>query len=188
LLPPVGAARPDRGRYAGRQRKAVAMQITGLKDMYFAELQELVSVEQQLAEALARMASVASHPSLKHAFETHRRQTLAQGDRLRAILSGHNAEAEAHTDQAVQAMIKETEKMIDMLKSDDLRDAGLIASAQKLEHYEIAAYGSVAALAGQLELRDDQHLLHETLEEEKDADELLTTLAKSEINQDALAA
>jgi ferritin-like metal-binding protein YciE len=124
------------------------MQITGLKDMYIAELQELVSVEQEPAEALARMASVASHPSLKHAFETHRRQTLARGDRLRAILSGHNAEAEAHTDQAVQAMIKETEKMIDILKSDELCDAGLIASAQKLEHYEIAAYGSLAALAG----------------------------------------
>ena len=164
------------------------MQITGFKDMYIAELQELVSVEQQLGEALARMASVVSHPSLKEAFEAHRRQTLAQGDRLRAILSRHNAEAQAHTDQAVQAMINETEKMIDMLKGDDLRDAGLIASAQKLEHYEIAAYGSAAALAGQLELRDDQQLLHESLEEEKRADELLTQLAKSEINQDALAA
>jgi len=65
--------------------------------------------------------------------------------------------------------------------------AGLIASAQKLEHYEIAAYGSAAALAGQLELRDDQHLLHESLDEEKRMDALLTSLAKSQINQDAVA-
>src|SRR5262249_8621568 len=101
---------------APTQRKAVAMQITGFKDMYNAELQELVSVEPLLGDALDRMAGVASHPSLKNAFETHRRQTLAQGDRLRAILGGHNAAAQAHTDQALQAMIKETEKMIDMLK------------------------------------------------------------------------
>jgi ferritin-like metal-binding protein YciE len=164
------------------------MQITNFKDLYIAELQELVSVERQLGEALARMASVAAHPSLKQAFETHRRETLVQGERLRAILNRHNAAVDAHTDQALQAMIKEAEKMIDILSGDDLRDAGLLASAQKIEHYEIAAYGSAAALAGQLELRDDQQLLHETLEEEKDADELLTTLAKSEINQDALAA
>jgi uncharacterized protein DUF892 len=102
LLHPVVAAGPDGGgkpgNSAGRwkakgktkgkaKRKATPMQITGFKDMYIAELQELVSVEQQLAEALDRMASVASHPSLKHAFETHRRQTLAQGERLRAILT-----------------------------------------------------------------------------------------------------
>ncbi|WP_024507488.1 DUF892 family protein [Bradyrhizobium sp. ARR65] len=164
------------------------MQITNFKDMYIAELQELVSVEQQLGKALERMAGVASHPSLKDAFEKHRRQTATQCDRLRSILQKHKAEADAHTDQALQAMIKETEKMIGMLKGDDLRDAGLLASAQKLEHYEIAAYGSVAALAGQLELRDDQRLLHESLEEEKRTDELLTSLAKGEINQDALAA
>jgi ferritin-like metal-binding protein YciE len=164
------------------------MQITNFKDMYIAELQELVSVEQQLAEALNRMAGAASHPSLKHAFERHRRQTATQRDRLRSILQSHKADSETHTDQALQAMIKETEKMMGMLKGDDLRDVGLLASAQKLEHYEIAAYGSAAALAGQLELRDDQRLLHDSLEEEKRTDELLTSLAKGEINQDALAA
>ena len=164
------------------------MQITNFKDMYMAELQELLSMEQQLSEALMRMAEAVSHPSLKDAFRRHQRQTLAQADRLRSILKEHKAEGETHTDQALQAMIKEAGKMIEMLKGDDLRDAGLLASAQKLEHYEIAAYGSVAALAGQLELRDDQQLLHDSLEEEKRTDELLTSLAKGEINQDALAA
>jgi ferritin-like metal-binding protein YciE len=164
------------------------MEIKSFKDLYIAELQELVSVEQQLGETLQRMATVASHPSLKDAFTRHHRQTMTQGDRLREILGKHKANAAAHTDQGLQALIKETEKMMSMLKGDDLRDAGLLASAQKLEHYEIAAYGSVAALAGQLELRDDQRLLHESLEEEKRTDELLTSLAKGEINQDALAA
>ena len=75
-----------------------------------------------------------------------------------------------------------------IVEGDDLRDAGLIASAQKLEHYEIAAYGSAAALAGQLNLRDDQMLLHDSLLEEKEADAILTDIAKGEVNPDALAA
>ena len=78
--------------------------------------------------------------------------------------------------------------MLSILEGDDLRDAGLIASAQKLEHYEIAAYGSAAALAGQLDLRDDQMLLHDSLLEEKEADAILTDIAKGEVNPDALAA
>src|SRR5436305_818266 len=82
----------------------------------------------------------------------------------------------AHTDQAMTALIAETEKMLRMLQGDDLRDAGLIASAQKLEHYEIAAYGTAAALAGQLDLREDQRTLHDLLEEEKRIDLLLTKL------------
>ncbi|MDI4236755.1 DUF892 family protein [Bradyrhizobium sp. Arg237L] len=164
------------------------MEITTFKDMYLAELQELVSVEQQLGEALLLMAKAASHPSLRAALERHQRETIMQEERLRSILQKHDAAAEQHTDQAMQALIHETEKMCVILKDDYLRDAGLIASAQKLEHYEIAAYGSVAALAGQLSLREDQRLLHGALDEEKRADELLTTLAKGEINQDALAA
>jgi ferritin-like metal-binding protein YciE len=75
-----------------------------------------------------------------------------------------------------------------MVKGNDLRDAALIASAQKVTHYQIAAYGTAAALAGQLDLRDDQTRLHEGLDEEKEADLLLTGLAKSEVNQDAIAA
>jgi ferritin-like metal-binding protein YciE len=79
-------------------------------------------------------------------------------------------------------------KMMMMLPGDDLRDAALIASAQKIEHYEIAAYGTAAALAGQLNLRDDQDLLHMSLEEEREFDAILTRLAKGEINRNALAA
>ena len=87
----------------------------------------------------------------------------------------------------MEALINETEKMLSLLEGDDLRDAGLIASAQKLEHYEIAAYGTAAALAGQLELRDDQRMLHDSLEEERKVDAALK-LAKGEVNRDALAA
>jgi ferritin-like metal-binding protein YciE len=164
------------------------MQLNSFRDMYIAELQELVSVEEQLAESLLRMAGVASHPSLKDALIHHRDQTQMQKERLESILQRHGANPTAHTDQAMQALVSETEKMLGMLKGNDLRDAGLIASAQNLEHYEIAAYGTAAALAGQLDLRDDQRMLHESLDEEKQADVLLTKLAKGEVNRDALAA
>jgi ferritin-like metal-binding protein YciE len=164
------------------------MEITSFKDMYLSELQELASVEGQLTESLLHMAEAASHPTLKNALIRHRAKTQVQKDRLSAILKKHGANPEAHTDQAMAALLKETGKMLTMLKGNDLRDAGLIASAQKLEHYEIAAYGTAAALAGQLDLREDQQILHTSLEEERHADALLTQLAKSEVNSDALAA
>jgi ferritin-like metal-binding protein YciE len=164
------------------------MEISTFKDMFIAELQELASVEAQLADALLRMAGAATHPALKRVFIHHRAETEIQGERLATILEKHGANPAAHVDQAMQALITETKKMATLLKPDDLRDAGLIASAQKLEHYEIAAYGTAAALAGQLDLRDEQKMLHLSLEEEKRVDALLTKLAKSEVNPDALAA
>ena len=88
----------------------------------------------------------------------------------------------------MQAMLYETNKLLPMLKGEDLRDAGLIASMQRLKHYEIAAYGTAAALAGQLKLCDDQDCLLESLEEEKLADIELTTIAEREVNPDALTA
>lgn len=164
------------------------MMIESFKDMYIAELQELVSMEKQLGDALKRMADIAVHPSLKVALTQHQQETVQQGQRLRGILRRHAADGIAHTDQAMEALIEESAKMMKMVMQDDLRDAALITSAQKLEHYEIAAYGSAAALAGQLDLRDDQNTLHASLEEEKAADRMLTALAKSEVNHDALAA
>jgi ferritin-like metal-binding protein YciE len=169
-------------------KKGTAMELSSFKDMYIAELQELVSVEEQLTAALLRMAQMASHSALRDAFIRHREETQVQKDRLESILQKHRVEPKAHTDQAMQALVHETEKMLEILKGNELRDAGLIASAQKLEHYEIAAYGTAAALAGQLELRDEQRKLHESLEEEKKTDLLLTQLAKGEVNRDALAA
>jgi len=164
------------------------MQINSFKDLYLAELQELLSVEIQLADALLRMAGVATHPSLKRALIHHRAETETAALRVMTIVKKHGADKTAHIDQAMQALIVETLKMMMLLQSDDLRDAGLIASAQKIEHYKIAAYGTAAALAGQLNLRDEQDLLHMSLEEERKFDAVLTGLAKGEINRDALIA
>lgn len=164
------------------------MRIKSYKEMYIAELQELASLEGQLAAALLKLAEAASHPSLKKALAQHRDETVAQEQRLKSILAKHGAKPGAHTDQSMQALINETEKMAHIVKGHDLRDSAIIASAQKVEHYEIAAYGNVAAMAGQLGFRDDQQLLHQTLQEEKSADAVLTQVAETEVNKDALPA
>src|SRR4030081_44958 len=139
-----------------RIKGRVAMEISNFKDMYLAEVQELVSVEGQLADALLRIAAAASHPALKRLLLHHRAETEIQKERLVTILRKHGASATAHTDQAMQALVTETKKMLTILKADDLRDAGLIASTQKLEHYEIAAYGTAAAAARPLGPRGEQ--------------------------------
>src|SRR5713101_7417335 len=114
------------------------MELSNCKDTYIAELRELASVEGQLTESLLRMATVAAHPALKDALIRHREESQVQKERLDSILQTHGAHRRTHTDQAMQALVHETEKMLGMLKGNDLRDAGLIASAQRLEHYEIA--------------------------------------------------
>jgi ferritin-like metal-binding protein YciE len=164
------------------------MQITSFRDMYVAELQELADLEDQLCASLQRMAGAAVHSTLKRVLMHQCEEAQGQKKRLEAMLQRHGADPKAHTDQAMQALIRETEKMLKILKGSDLRDAGLIASVQRLKHYEIAAYGTAAALAGQLNLRDDQRTLHTSLEEEKQADLALSDLAKAEVNQDAVPA
>jgi ferritin-like metal-binding protein YciE len=164
------------------------MRIDSFEDMYVAELQKLLSVEVQLADMLLRMAGAAAHPSLKRALIHHGTETETQALRVMTILKKHDADEIAHIGQAMQGLIAETMKTILMLKGDELCDAGLLASAQKIEHYEIAAYGTAAALAGQLDLRDEQKILHMNLEEEREFDAVLTRLAKGEVNRIALSA
>jgi ferritin-like metal-binding protein YciE len=164
------------------------MQIATFHDMYLAELQELVSVERQLMAVLPMIAEIASQPELKRALLRHQHETQLQKQRLQSILKTHGADPDAHEDQAMHALVNETRKMMELLEGNELRDAGLIASLQKLEHYEIAAYGTACALAGQLDLRDDQRTLHASLDEERAADATLTELAKGKVNPQALAA
>lgn len=161
------------------------MNITSLRDLYIAELQEIRSVEEQLVGALPRMADLAGHAELKQGIRTHLEETRAQQSRVEEILRRHNAEPREHIDQAMQAMLREAEKWANMVQDRDLRDAGLIASAQRVEHYEIAVYGSLATWAKQLGLDEDLQALLAILEEEKRTDERLSLLAKRMINPDA---
>lgn len=164
------------------------MNVDNFREMYTAELQELRSVETQLIEALPRMADAASHPELKEAIRNHLEETRSHQARMDEILRRCGAEPREHVDQSMQAMLLEAEKWAGSVQDPDLRDAGLIASAQRVEHYEIAVYGSLATWAKQLGLEQDMNALLGVLEEEKRADERLSALAKRVVNPDAAAA
>ena len=155
------------------------------RQMYVTELQELHSVEAQLVDALPKMADVASHPELKQAIQSHLEETRSQRDRLEAVLRRHRAEPREHVDQSMQAIVREAEKWARLVQDPDLRDAGLIASAQRVEHYEIAVYGTLASWAKQLGLDEDERTLQAILGEETRADETLTGLAQHLVNPDA---
>ncbi len=163
------------------------MHIKKFRDMYLAELQELHSAEKQLGVTLRHMAQAATNSRLAEALTRHCREAEVQKERLEVLLQRQGS-SPRHTDKAMQALIVEAQRMALLLSSNVLRDAGLIASVQKLEHYEIAAYGNVAALAGQLGLREDQKILHQSLDEERLFDTELTQIAKDEINPEAAAA
>ena len=162
------------------------MTVTSLRDLYIAKLQEIRSVEGQLIEALPRMVDVAGHAELKQGIQTHLEETRAQQARVEEILRRHKAEPREHVDQAMQAMLQEAKKWANMVQDRDLRDAGIIASAQRVEHYEIAVYGSLATWAKQLGLEDDLQALLAILEEER-TDERLSRLGKRVVNPDAVA-
>jgi ferritin-like metal-binding protein YciE len=161
------------------------MEITSFREMYVAELQEMRNVEMQLIEEWRRVADVASREELKNLTKRGFEETQVRKERLDDLLRQHRADPQAHVDQAMRAIVLETEKMMTIVKGNQLRDAALIASAQKVIHYQIAAYGTAAALAGQLDLRDDQKVLHTGLEGAKQLDATLTDIAKRVVNPEA---
>jgi ferritin-like metal-binding protein YciE len=161
------------------------MNIDDFRQMYVTELQELRSVGDQLVQALPKMAEKAQNRHLKQAIQAHLDETRSQRDRLDDLLKRHGAGSHEHQDGSMQAIIRETDRWAKMLQDSDLRDAGLIASAQRVEHYEIAVYGTLATWAKQLGLDEDLRVLHGILEEEKRADAKLTDVAKRVVNPEA---
>jgi ferritin-like metal-binding protein YciE len=161
------------------------MDVADFRAMYTAELQEACSVEAQLVQALPKMAEAANSSELKRALQMHLEETRGHQQRVEGLLRFHGVGTSEHTDQSMQAMINEAEKWAGMVKQSQLRDAGLVASAQRVEHYEIAIYGTLTTWAKQLGLEEDLRTLHEILEQEKKADTKLTELAKANVNPTA---
>ncbi len=165
------------------------MQLNNLKQLYVHELQDLYSAESQIVEALPKMAEVTSDQRLKKAFLHHLEVTHNQKKRLDRIFNELNEEPSSSTCEGMKGIIKEGESFVKKEKSwfrgdieDNVLDAALIASAQRVEHYEIASYGTACAYANQLGFTDHAALLQQTLEEEKETDRELTQLAESTIN------
>jgi len=163
------------------------MKLESLKDLYLEQLRDLYSAETQLVDALPKMAEAATAPDLKKGFNDHLRQTQEHVRRLERVFKDLNEDPKGETCEGMKGLIKEGSEMAKMKGEDAARDAGLIAAAQRVEHYEIAAYGTVRTYAELL--GHDQHvsLLEKTLNEEEETDERLTQLAESHINEEALA-
>ncbi|WP_161138841.1 ferritin-like domain-containing protein [Propylenella binzhouense] len=164
------------------------MHIDRFREMYVAELQEARSVEAMLAAALGKMAEAASDEELRKAFRTHREETVAHGAQVETILKRLKAGPLEHKDQAMQSIVREAEKMMGITEPGPLRDAALIASAQRVEHYEIALYGTLATYASSLGLEEDARQLGDILEDEKATDEELSDIAEGIVNPSAIEA
>ncbi|HEX5580855.1 MAG TPA: ferritin-like domain-containing protein [Gemmatimonadaceae bacterium] len=164
------------------------MSLDNMKDLYVEQLRDLYSAEKQILDALPKMAERAVHPELKRGFEMHERQTEEQVRRLERIADDMGISIKGETCDGMKGLIKEGQKMMSEHGSDDVRDAALIAAAQRVEHYEIAAYGCARTFARTLGREQDAQLLQTTLEEEGATDHKLTSLAERVVNRDAARA
>ena len=161
------------------------MKLKTLQDLFHHELKDLYSAETQLVKALPKMAKAATHEDLKAGFEEHLEQTKTHVERLEEIGEMLEMKLTGHTCEAMKGLVKEGSELISEDAEDAVRDAGLIGAAQRVEHYEIAAYGTARALAKCLGHDEAAEILGETLEEEKETDAKLTELAESAINAEA---
>ena len=161
------------------------MKLETLKDLYIHELKDLYSAEKQIIKALPKMAKAATNKQLATGFEEHFEQTKGHVARLEKILTSHDESTRGPKCEGMEGLLKEGEEMIDNVEPSALRDAGLIAAANRVEHYEMAGYGCVRTYAKQLGETNGQQLLQQTLDEEGAADLKLTKLAEAVINLEA---
>jgi len=156
-----------------------------LNDLFINELRDLYSAESQLIRALPKMAEAASDPKLKNAFEMHLKETEEQVYRLENIFSELGEKPAGETCKAMEGLVKESSEYVKAGGNPDVRDAGLIGAAQRVEHYEMAGYGTARALATRLGLPDIAQILQMTLDEEAAADDKLTDIAEGQVNLNA---
>lgn len=153
--------------------------LENLRELYIDQLQHLCSVENQLIEALPKMADAATDPQLKQAFTSHLQETRQHATRLKQILEKAEPSADPKKSRGIASLIAEGEDIIKDAKDNAVRDAGLILAGQRAEHYEMASYGAVRHFAQLLGDERAAELLNQTLQEEGHADHLLTEISKS---------
>ena len=162
------------------------MKLDSLKTLYVNELRDLYNAENQLVKALPKMAKAASSEELKDAFDKHLEQTKGHVERLEEVFEDLGEKSKGKTCDAMKGLIEEGSELLKASGEDSVIDAGIIVAAQKVEHYEIAGYGSVRTFAQILGKDKQAELLQETLEEESEANELLNKLAGAIVNTKAL--
>jgi ferritin-like metal-binding protein YciE len=159
-----------------------------LHDLYVEQLRDLHSAENQILKALPKMIKKTTHPELKAALQEHEKITDKQVQRLETIFQELGEKATGHKCKGMAGLLEEGEEALKDFKDGDVLDAAIIASAQRVEHYEIAGYGTVRSMANMLGFDRQADLLQETLDEEGEADDKLTGLAERVVNIDALKA
>jgi ferritin-like metal-binding protein YciE len=156
-----------------------------LDDLFLETLKDMYHAEKQLMRALPKMAKAADSDELRQAFQTHRDETEGQIARLEQVFEIVGKPARGKPCEAMQGIVEESKEIMEDFKGSDALDAGLLAAAQAVEHYEISRYGTLKTWATQLGMKDAAKLLDETLAEEKKTDALLTKLAESSANRKA---
>ena len=156
-----------------------------LDDLFYETLKDIYYAERQILKALPKMARAAQDEKLKTAFQDHKEETEGQSERLKQVFEIIGKRARGKTCDAIEGIISEGEEIMEEFKDTPALDAGLLAAAQAVEHYEISRYGTLRSWAQQLGLKDAVKLLEETLAEESKTDEKLTGLAKTAVNSAA---
>ncbi len=154
------------------------MSVETLEKLLIHDLKDLYSAEKQLLEALPKMADAASSSTLKDAFQTHEQQTQEHVRRIEAIFESLEGSPSGKRCKGMEGLIEEGQEIMQEDMPEELRDAGLIGAAQKVEHYEIAAYGTAREMAELLGLDDAVVMLQQTLDEEGETDKILTDIAQ----------
>lgn len=158
-----------------------------LNDLFLHTLKDIYYSERQIMRALPRMMKKAAHPELKQALEMHRGETEGQIERLQRIFEMLEKPARGVKCEAMDGILSEAESLMEEVEDPEVGDAGMIANAQAVEHYEITRYGTLVAWAEELGMPDAAKLLQQTLDEEKATDKKLSELAEKRVNKDAAA-
>jgi len=158
---------------------------TGLSELFEDSLKDIYYAEKALTKALPKMAKKATSQELVDAIQEHLTVTEGQVDRLEKVFEVLGLKAQTKKCEAIEGLIKEAEEIMESTQEGVVRDAGIIAASQKVEHYEIATYGTLVAFANTLGEKEAADLLSQTLEEEKEADSALSNIAESSINIEA---
>lgn len=158
------------------------MAVKTMQDLFLEELRDIYHAEKQITKLLPKLAKAASSPELKQCFELHLEQTKGQIDRLEQVFDQLDVPKRGKRCEAMEGLIEESRSTMEEIEDKNVLDVGMIINAQKVEHYEIAGYGSLVALAKQLGHKEVASLLAETLSEEKETDQKLNRVALSVAN------
>ncbi|WP_022724168.1 ferritin-like domain-containing protein [Rhodopseudomonas sp. B29] len=158
-----------------------------LNDLFLDTLKDIYYAEKQIMKALPKMAKAANSPKLRAAFEKHLAETEGQVERLEQVFELLDKPARGKTCDAIMGILDEGKEIMDEYKGTEALDAGLLAAAQAVEHYEISRYGTLKTWAGMLGMKDAVKLIDQTLQQEKNTDVSLTKLAETEVNYEAAA-